>query len=74
MSVYSNRQICSCARCVHGNIFHITRVGYRGRPTTHGYTKCNIGLGSQFDYVHDYCKSFIERESDFMRICREKAI
>lgn len=70
--INSNRQICSCLRCIHGKIFHRKETGYKGRTITRAYAKCDKGLGSQFDYVHDYCKSFIERESDFMRICREK--
>ena len=74
MSVYSNRQICNCLRCVHGDVFRIKDTGYKGRTITRAYAKCSKGVGSSFDYIRDYCKYFEEKESDFMKICRQKGI
>lgn len=62
-----NKKRCSCLLCIHGKVHHRKQSGYQGREITVAYAICDKGLGNKFDYVHDYCESFVKRETDFMK-------
>lgn len=57
-----NKPYCNCALCVHGKVHHREDTGYQHRKIIRAYTTCAIG--GKFDYLHNYCKSFIDERGE----------